>query len=342
MREVIRARHDSFPAEAIGEALEGTPAALAFQKGELESLIDQQYGGLYTFPLLAMLYPSLDFRNKFHQDHMHPKSHFTPGQLTKCGIPPELHSRYIDSVNRVANLQLLEGQPNVEKAAMPFADWMKATYPDPSKLADYLNRNHVAGSEFSLDGFLGFYAKRRERMLEALRLLVGVESLAVGDADELEAAEEVANFHAEVASTVAKHLKVELLESTQTCFSSTNDEDRIVCAVSKRYKRGTHDRYWYAIKPKQVEFLTSAKRGYVALGCGGPDLIVLIPAEKFVPALDGMRQTETEGGRTYWHVELFGKREQLELVQSLRNQRINVTEYVLSRPGDPADRFRSK
>jgi hypothetical protein len=43
-----------------------------------------------------------------------------------------------------------------------------------------------------------------------------------------------------------------------------------------------------------------------------------------------MRQTQEDGGRSYWHVELFGDSQRLELGQSIFNSRIDVTQFVMA------------
>lgn len=41
----------------------------------IEDLLYSQKDSRYSFPILAMLYPDLDYRNNnFHQDHLHPAS----------------------------------------------------------------------------------------------------------------------------------------------------------------------------------------------------------------------------------------------------------------------------
>lgn len=332
MRDIIRANHTSFPSEDIAAALETTPYALSFRPGELEGLLDQQYGGPYTFPLLAMLYPSLDYRNKFHLDHIHPKSHFTPSQLTRRGIPPELHARYADRVNRVANLQLMEGQPNIEKGDTPFAEWLETRYAgEKEKREAYLQRNYIVDDNLGLDAFLDFYAQRRHRLLARLQELLGLAVVAdTDDALELAADRETASFNSEVAGMVGRHLGVSLSANSQTCYADTNDDVRVVCVVSKRYQRAGQDRYWYAIKPHQVDYLASHASGYVAFGCGSSELIAMIPSDHFLPSLSGMLQTEVDTGRTYWHVELFGDASHLELSQPLLETRLDVTSFALT------------
>lgn len=330
MRDVIRANHDRFPSALIAADLETTPFALSFRRGELEALLDGRYGGPYTFPLLAMFCPSLDYRHKLHQDHIHPRSHFTVAKLTKRGIPRELHAQFMERADLIPNLQLLEGQPNIEKTATPFADWVAITYPDPQKQSDYFERHHIPRTNSNLENFLEFFAQRRARLHETLQRLIGVDdSIEIEEIDQLVPDQEVASFHAECMKRVARHLGLTLTQESQTCYASANAEHRVVCVVSKPYARGPQGRYWYTIRPLHAEYLRAAKSAYVAFGCGSPELTALLPSERLLSALGGMRQTIEEGGRSYWHVELFGDIEHLEMGQSLLNSRIDVSEFIV-------------
>ena len=330
MRDVISVNHDFFPNAAIAADLEETPFALSFRQGELAALLDGRYGGAYTFPLLAMLYPSLDFRHKLHQDHLHPRSHFTAAQLRRRGVPEELHDRFMAQVDLIPNLQLLEGQPNIEKAATPFAEWLAATYPEPQKRADYLQRHLIPSVDYDLAHFLEFFVQRRASLLVALRSLVGGDDSAdTKEVEDHEPDEEVASFHVECVKVAARHLGVVLSAESQTHYSSADDEYRAVCLVSKRYVRGQQTTYWYSIRPSHVEFLESGKKGFVVLGCGGAELTVVISGDEFLPKLAGMRQTQEDGGRRHWHVELFGGLDLLALDQPLLNTRVDVTQYIV-------------
>lgn len=52
-----------------------------------------------------LLYPSLDFSNKFHVEHMYPKSKFEKTYLHKMGINEGQIDKYINSVNDISNIE---------------------------------------------------------------------------------------------------------------------------------------------------------------------------------------------------------------------------------------------
>lgn len=72
-----------FPIDEIISKLKGTSKTIVFTNDDIENLLEHQYGKGETLTVLMLLYPSLDFNNKFHIDHMYPKSVFTKKSLIK-------------------------------------------------------------------------------------------------------------------------------------------------------------------------------------------------------------------------------------------------------------------
>ena len=87
VRELLRQAEDEFPLDKIIDKFKGTNKSLMSTEDDIENMLSCRYGQGYTFSTLALLYPSLDFRNKFHIDHIHPRSLFTRAKLKKAGIP---------------------------------------------------------------------------------------------------------------------------------------------------------------------------------------------------------------------------------------------------------------
>lgn len=183
LRRVIRERKDDgFPLDAMLSAM-----ALRFDREEIEDLVETQYSGRSrAFALLALLYPGIDVRNEFHVDHIFPRSRFTAKRLQDAGVPPEQVPDYLDRVNRLPNLQLLEGPINVAKlSTLPLA-WTVSQYPDADQRGLYVAGHDLDGLPEDVTHFLEFFDRRRQRMIHKLRLLLAVERDA-----EVASAEEV-------------------------------------------------------------------------------------------------------------------------------------------------------
>jgi hypothetical protein len=164
LRQVINENHEEFPLEAIVAEFKGKPKSITFSDDDVQTLFDYFYGSPYTFSTLALLYPTLDFRNKFHVDHIFPKSLFTKKNLTKQGISEDKADKFINEFNYLANLQLMEGIPNIEKSNKDFKEWLSATYPDPQARSNYMEKNYIPDVDSGLENFDVFIAERTKLM----------------------------------------------------------------------------------------------------------------------------------------------------------------------------------
>lgn len=175
IRDVIQENcGNGFPFQEIVNRQKGTNKDFGFDEDEIANLFDYQWGQSYTFSVLAILYPSLDFKNKFHIDHIYPKSMFTRAKLLRSGIPEEKIGFYLDNYNYLANLQLLEGTPNEEKSNKPFDEWLDETYPKGTPKRDsYLSTNYIPSDiDLDLENFEQFIEKRMVLMTEAFQALI--------------------------------------------------------------------------------------------------------------------------------------------------------------------------
>lgn len=91
IREILKANGtNEFPLDSIIDKFKGTNKSIQFTDEDIEEfLLKLKYGKSDTLSTLMLLYPSLDFSNKFHEDHMYPKSKFTKTYLRKHGVPEE-------------------------------------------------------------------------------------------------------------------------------------------------------------------------------------------------------------------------------------------------------------
>lgn len=172
IREVVNNSENGFPFDAIINKLKGSPKAMSFDEDEINNLLYYQYGQSYTYSVLAFIYPSLDFRNKFHQDHIFPKKLFTRKRLLSRGISEGDIDFYLANYNRLANIQLLEGIPNQEKSGKDFDKWIKEKYPDKNHRKSYMDRHYIPDVEPSLENFKEFVEEREKLIVSAFNKLL--------------------------------------------------------------------------------------------------------------------------------------------------------------------------
>lgn len=170
MRDIIRREHENgFPLDSIVRQFRGTYRDHTFTEDSVTNLLNTRYNNGDALLILSLLYPWADLRNTFHVDHIHPKSKFTLRQYERMGLTQEQKEFYADHVNSLANLQLLDSVPNVEKSNMPFADWMDECYVDMEKRRIYMERHYIPDVDFHFDNFENFFAKREQLIFARLK-----------------------------------------------------------------------------------------------------------------------------------------------------------------------------
>lgn len=170
LRDVIRGNCDEgFPAAEMRRTMAQRGKSLEFLPGEVEDLADMGLKDRRVFALLALLSPFIDFqRHQYHIDHVFPKSRFTRKRLRDAGIGEEEIETFVDCVDRIGNLQLLDGASNLEKQATLPAEWISAHYRTEESRLNYCERYFLGNVPDDIRGFPKFYEKRRARLQERI------------------------------------------------------------------------------------------------------------------------------------------------------------------------------
>jgi hypothetical protein len=151
---------------------------------------------------------------------------------------------------------------------------------------------------------------------------------AVDAPDQTKPVVQPVRYHQECVARIEKHLHLPLVQQGRSAYASANGESRLICLVSKEYRRSSEIRYWYAFHPAQKEFLEQSKNSYIALGCGNSKCVLLMPSSDFINNLPKMRTTEKDG-RSYWHVEVFKKGDRFLLIRPTINGGLDVSRFLL-------------
>lgn len=174
LRRVMKEHPGSFPLAEIIETFKGTTKTFTFDQDELNNLLNYQYGQSHTFSVLSVLYPTLDFRNKFHLDHIFAKSLFTRKALLDLGIAEDELETYMDKVNSLGNLQLLEGVPNIEKSNKPFIKWVHEAFPTEQERQDYAGKHYIPQVDVEMKAFPEFIEQREKILIQAFKEMLEV------------------------------------------------------------------------------------------------------------------------------------------------------------------------
>jgi uncharacterized protein with ParB-like and HNH nuclease domain len=152
-----------FPAEGINFEIKKISAV---SDDFIEELLNTQKDNRYSFPILAMLYPDLDYKNNnFHQDHLHPASAFN--YLNESDKNNYGWSIY----NSIMNLQMLDANENMSKQDMPLSEWISKETKNKDR-DRFLEQKLIPNTNFGLDSFAEFIEARKAILVAKLKSIL--------------------------------------------------------------------------------------------------------------------------------------------------------------------------
>lgn len=165
---------NGFPAQAIYDELKTTSRTMIFDAAELDGLLSYHYGQSYTFSVLALLYPWLKYEQQFHVDHIFPRKMFDKKELQRRGIPESEWPGWLDHINDIGNLQLLQGAVNESKSDQEFENWLQGECSTPADLNIYCELHLIPETDLSFENFPNFLKARTKLLRQRLAELLGV------------------------------------------------------------------------------------------------------------------------------------------------------------------------
>jgi hypothetical protein len=131
------------------------------------NLLLTQKDDRYSFSILALLYPELDYKNNnFNKDHMHPAASYDD-------LPQKTKDEYgWEYYNSILNLQMLDENENKSKQDMSLKDWVKQETENCDEKR--FKENHIIplDADLSLSKFSQFVEKRKEILMGKLQDLL--------------------------------------------------------------------------------------------------------------------------------------------------------------------------
>jgi uncharacterized protein with ParB-like and HNH nuclease domain len=156
-KEFIDSKMKSFPASGINTNIK---KITDIDDNFINELLLTQKGSRYSLPILALLYPDLDYKNNnFHQDHLHPKSLYNEDYDWRV-------------YNSILNLQMLDRNENESKSDMSLKDWVKKETKGKDLVfkEQFMERCIIPQNiDLGLSNFDEFIAKRKKLLVSKLK-----------------------------------------------------------------------------------------------------------------------------------------------------------------------------
>ena len=137
------------------------------------------------------------------------------------------------------------------------------------------------------------------------------------------------SYYEDVVPRLENALGVKLVQESKTFYRSSSDEVRLQLTISKMYGSPGDSGYWYAFHPRQQEKLKSCDKPYLALGCGSPQRVLLIPYSDLEPWLGRFNTTTLKDGKMYWHLQVKEVNGQYSFTTKQTEENIELTHYLI-------------
>ena len=153
---------DMFPWQILKKDFSGGNKTLNVYEDDIESMLDNPR---LTFPILAILYPDIDLKQKIDIDHIFPKEFFKITNLKNKIKENQDIKDCIDRKDHVVNLQFLPESENIKKSNKEPLEWLKELCGnDENKIIEWKEKNYVGDLSLGIENFLMFYKQRRKKI----------------------------------------------------------------------------------------------------------------------------------------------------------------------------------
>jgi len=136
-------------------------------------------------------------------------------------------------------------------------------------------------------------------------------------------------FHKACIDRATAQLKTDFVKQTRSSFTSKDGQTALVVSVSREHDNGSQKFCWFSFHPYQAEFLASTPKGYLLLGCGSPDKVLLIPFADFMPWSKKLNKSVREDESYYSHIRIVTDEGGFRLKLEGRGNQVDVAKYQL-------------
>jgi hypothetical protein len=136
-------------------------------------------------------------------------------------------------------------------------------------------------------------------------------------------------FHEASAKCTESMLGTVLVARSRSEYASASGTTTLICRVSKEYDRRGRKEYWFTFHKYHAAALERHGKGYVALACGSPTAVLLIPYREFAAWLQGSTLKRLEDGRLYRHIRIHKVAGAFLMFQGSGKEWADVTAYLV-------------
>jgi hypothetical protein len=147
------------------------------------------------------------------------------------------------------------------------------------------------------------------------------------DGKEKDTKNKPSHFYQQCIERIESELDCNLIKDSRTSYKDNEKNLSIVCLVSRAYGESSAG-FWFSFHTHQKEKLLKVENGYLCLGCGSENSILIIPVKDIVQWLDKLGTTERKG-RFYHHLRIKISNDKFVIITTKEYENISIHEYLI-------------
>lgn len=140
------------------------------------------------------------------------------------------------------------------------------------------------------------------------------------------------NFVTECVERVNSKLNLNLQKVSRSAFVSGDGLKGFVFCVSKAYKQGNREKYWFGYRRNPLEDIQNCPEKYMVYGCRDAKEVLIIPVDVVEGTTSSLNySTDDDGQISHWHIVFFrdSSGHMTQLLSKPDLQEIEINQYKI-------------
>ena len=141
-------------------------------------------------------------------------------------------------------------------------------------------------------------------------------------------------FTSECVDRVSNSIGQPLTKIGRSIYKSQDGKSGFVFCVSKAYKQGNREKYWFGYRRNPLEEIVDCEKQYIVYGCKDAGEVLLMPVSA-IEAITGKinASVDENGDISHWHIVFFRDAHgyMTQLLSKPELTEVDITEYKLSK-----------
>lgn len=141
------------------------------------------------------------------------------------------------------------------------------------------------------------------------------------------------DYSTECVRRIEQYCGQKLTKCGRSIYKTKDGVKGFVINVSKAYKQGNREKYWFAYRKHSLDAISNCAQKYIVYGCKDANEVLIIPAEFIDSNTNRINYSIENGAISHWHIVLFrdSNGHMTQLFSSPTLEEISIDEFKIGK-----------